>query len=195
MRYRYIHPSFWQNPRYPEFGGFGSTIDDGIAHLRISIQSNTGPNINNFGGAIQALQSAGSEAVSQLGPAIDALSGGSPDVMQITHWAWNKNSVLASIPISETGSAIDTSEGAGFQHSITPSENLTAAAAAAKQMLDWYSQAYRLAQSKHFVAPQLHLSPQGHPAYSAPIPKLPQLPPEPIVQKSFWQKVMDWLTS
>jgi hypothetical protein len=171
MRPRYIHPSFWQNPVYTSFG---SPIDDGISHLRVAIYQNTGAGINNIGGAIQALQAAGNEVVGSVGPAIDSLAGGAPDVMKMTHWAWVKNAEMAGIRNTDTARPDD----------------LLAAGAAAKQMLDWYSQAYRLAQSKHFVAPQVH------PAYNAPIPAYSPPPtPAPIAEKSLWQKVVDWLVS
>ena len=47
--------------------------------------------------AVSGLKAAGTAAVNAVGPVIDALSGGNPDVMKLTHSAWDQNRQLASV--------------------------------------------------------------------------------------------------
>ncbi len=133
---------FYRQPRFPSFG---SPIDDGIASLRIAIRTSTDPSIQNFGGAVQALQAAGNAAVGGLGPAIDALSGGDPTVMKTTQLAWSKNGALAALPVDNTADA-------GV---------LAMARQGAQFMLDRYSQAFNLAKSLHYVP---HAAPAPSPS-------------------------------
>ncbi len=114
------------------------TITSDIATLQAVYNQFKGSGITNFGGAVSALQAAGNAAVNSIGPAIDALSGGSSDVMKITQWAWAKNGTLAG----------ETSDDSATQAS------LTSALSDVSQMLAWYNQANRLAASKVSVAPK-----------------------------------------
>jgi hypothetical protein len=126
-----------------------TAIDDGIVALASAISQNTGPSITNFGGAVQALQSAGNTAAANLGPAIDSLSGGNPKVMTMTHWAWLKNGELSNLPIDNSANAAV----------------LNNAASMLSQMKEWYRQANLLAKSLHYVAPAVSAA---HPMYSPP---------------------------
>jgi hypothetical protein len=105
---------------------FGDVISDslsGLQHALTGAQATSDPQAS-----LAALQAAGNAAVSVAGPAIDALSGSSSKVMTMTQWAWQKNAALAA----ET--------------------DLQAAIADAQQMLTWYTQASKLAQSLHAPA-------------------------------------------
>lgn len=111
-------------------------IDQQIADFRSAIVHNSGPEINNYGGAIAVLSSAGTVAATQLGPAIDAESGNDQRVTKMTYWAWTNNSKIATYP-TDTATR----------------DQLDSVAALARQMLDWYSQSHRLALSFHYKAP------------------------------------------
>jgi hypothetical protein len=162
--------SNWQNPRYPQFG---SLIDDEISHLRIALHNGSDPTINNFGGAVQALQAAGNEAATLLGPKIDSLSGGNANVMRMTQWAWSKNGHLNSLPNTD----------------LATKDTLSSAVVDIRQMLDWYSQAHRLAQSIHYIPPHTIA-----PSITYTTPTITTTLPEPV-ERTWWQKFVDWLTA
>jgi hypothetical protein len=134
------------------------SIDQQILDLRTLIAQMSGPGITNPSGAIQQLQSAGIQAVSTIGPAIDQESGNSPDVMKMTQWAWSSNGTLSAFPVTDNLG------------------NVNNAALVLKQMADWYSQAHQLAQSKHYIAPKVFTSSSTTSASKAQSPKLVPLP-------------------
>jgi hypothetical protein len=73
-----------------------SAIDTGISALNNAVAQATGGGpITNPAGAVANLQAAGNVAVTSVGPAIDALSGSNPGVMNLTHMAWVENAKLA----------------------------------------------------------------------------------------------------
>src|SRR5208337_1329242 len=145
-----------------------SAIEDGIKALAgAAAQFSTG--VTNFGGAVQALQAAATQAVMTVGPAIDALSGANPGVMNMTHWAWSKNSALSVYNVGPSATQAD----------------VDAALAAVRQMVDWYSQAHKLAKSlgyrppvaaapAHVSAPSSAFAPP--PAVAPPPSAAPQAP-------------------
>lgn len=150
--------------------GFGvgapDVVGPGIAALEAAVAQYGGAGITNPGGAVAGLQAAGSAAVGAVGPAIDALSGGNPDVMKMTQWAWQQNGKLA---------AVDSS-GAATQSDVD------AAKAIAAQMLTYYQQASRLAASQPKAAPAAHSprpSPAPAPAATTAAPVAPPSPPRP----------------
>jgi hypothetical protein len=106
-------------------------VSAGIATLRAAVARYGGAGINNFGGAVAGLQAAGNAAVSAVGPAIDALSGGDPQVMRATQLAWQQNARLASVNSSNAAVRAD----------------VDAAKAVVDQMVTLYEQAARLAAS------------------------------------------------
>lgn len=130
---------------------FGDPISDSLASMQAVLNQFTG-SITNPTGVVQAYQAAGNTAVGQIGPAIDALSGSNPNVMKMTQWAWSKNGQLA-----------------GY------TDDVVSARAALQQMLTWYQQAYRLAQSQRTAAPA------SAPAYSAPVAAPHPLAPAPLM--------------
>ncbi|HEY6357727.1 MAG TPA: hypothetical protein VIX35_05760, partial [Vicinamibacterales bacterium] len=119
------------------FGLGDDTINSGIAALQAAITQFGGPGITNPGGAVEGLHEAGNAAVGSLGPAIDALSGGSDDVKKITGWAWTQNSKLSLVPRDSTATQADVDSAKGMVN----------------QMIAWYQQAARLATSKPPTAP------------------------------------------
>jgi hypothetical protein len=110
---------------------FGDLISDGIAGLQGAATQYGGSNINNPGGAIAALQSAGAAAVKVVGPAIDALSGGDPQVAQVTQGVWQKNGFLAGINAGDSATQSD----------------LTSAVSIVQWMASQYAVGSRLAKS------------------------------------------------
>jgi hypothetical protein len=127
-----------------------SAIEDGIKALAATaVQFSTG--VTNFGGAVQALQAAATQAVMNVGPAIDALSGANPGVMNMTHWAWSKNSVLSNFNAGPSATQAD----------------VDASVAAVKQIVDWYTQAHKLAKSLSYKPP-VAAAPAPSPVYAPP---------------------------
>lgn len=116
----------------PGFGlGAPDVVGPGIAALQAAVAQYGGPGITNPSGAVAGLQAAGNAAVGVVGPAIDAMSGGSPDIMKMTQWAWQQNGKLATV----------NSSGAATQADVD------AAKAIVGQMITFYQQASRLAAS------------------------------------------------
>jgi hypothetical protein len=107
--------------------GAPDAVAPGIASLQAAVAQSSSS--ANPAGAVAALQAAGNAAVSAVGPAIDALSGGNPDVMKVTQQAWQQNGALASL-------------NGGTQ------SDLDAATKIAQQMIAYYQQAAKLAASK-----------------------------------------------
>lgn len=140
------------------------SLQDDINNLQSVIAQNSGDSINDFGGAIQNLQSAGNNAVGSIGPAIDKLSGGNPQVMTMTQWAWQKNGTLASVKSDDSASKDD----------------LSSAVSMLKQMVDWYGQAYRLALSLQH-AQAATPAPSPHQTVYQPPPAKPVTPPAPPI--------------
>lgn len=131
----------------PRFGvGASADVGSVIAPLQAAIERYGGPGIDAHsrtvtsggtpGGAVAALQSAGSVAVS-AGSAIDALSNNDPDVMKMTHSVWETNKKLASVNSSSTATQSDVDTAVGIIH----------------QMIDLYQQAPRLAAKTAGSAP------------------------------------------
>jgi len=125
--------------------GAPDVIGPGIAALQAAFAQYRSPRITNPNKAVADLQAAGNAAVSVVGPAIDALSGGSPDVMKRTQLVWQKNGELANIT-GATGSDVEMAK--GIVH----------------DMIDAYQQAASLAAS---------LASKTVPRGSAPPPRLP----------------------
>jgi hypothetical protein len=91
--------------------GFGvgafDAIGPGIANLQATVAQYS-HRITNPSRAVADLQAAGNAAISAVGPALDALSGGNPDVMRLTQLAWRQNGQLAAVNNSgATGSDVD----------------------------------------------------------------------------------------
>lgn len=129
------------------------SLQDDINNLQSVITQNSGSAINDFSGAVQNMQSAGNNAVGNIGPAIDQLSDSNPQVMQITQFAWQENGKLAGITSDNSVSQDDVNQ----------------AASILKQMASQYGQAYRLALSLQQTkaanpAPSPHVSPNQSPA-------------------------------
>jgi len=133
-------------------------IGPGITNLQATIKQYSG-RITNPSKAVADLQAAGNMAVSTVGPAIDALSGGNPDVMKRTQAAWTENKRLATVNSSgATGSDVD------------------AAKTSAQEMIDNYQQAQNLATS---LASKTGTAPATPSRSSAPAPRLPTAPSTP----------------
>jgi hypothetical protein len=106
------------------------SIDSDIAALQATLaQFSTG--ITNFGGAIQAMQTAGNAAVGSIGPAIDALAAGNSQVMTITQRVWTRNGALAGVTSGDSATQDD----------------LSSAKSILGDMVSQYGVAYRLAKS------------------------------------------------
>ena len=138
------------NGRQVSWFGVGApdAIGPGIAALQASLTQYGVPGVNRFGdAAVAGLQAAGNVAVGAVGPAIDALSGNSPDVMKLTQQAWQANGKLATVNRSDTAGQAD----------------VDAAKAIVTQMIAAYQQATRLAAS---LAPKI--GPRSGSALTAP---------------------------
>lgn len=87
--------------------GFGvgapDSIGSGIAALQAALAQVAGA--DNPREAVSSLRNAGNAAVGSVGPAIDALSGSDPAVMQATHAAWVGNGRLATVGDSNVSAA------------------------------------------------------------------------------------------
>lgn len=139
--------------------GAPDVVGPGIAALVAVAQQYASPRITNPQKAVADLQAAGSEAVRVVGPAIDALSGGHPDVMRLTQLAWQKNGQLAGVNSSgATGSDVETAKGI------------------VGEMITSYQQAAKLAAS---IAPKASAGsaqtqkPGGSSAMTPPVPDAP----------------------
>jgi hypothetical protein len=109
--------------------GAPDAVGSGIATLQNAVAQYGGAGRANPGDAVAGLKAAGQAAVKTLGPAIDALSGNSPNVMNSTQLAWQQNSALASLNSGPTGTQSD----------------VDAAKAIVNQMISYYQQAATLA--------------------------------------------------
>lgn len=144
--------------------GLGTPADDvaaGITALQNAITASAATP----GAAVAALQTAGNTAVTSLGPAIDKLSGGDPNVMNLTQQAWQQNGALA---------VIDSSSAA--TQSVADS-----AKAIASQMVQYYQQAAKAAAKSAAAAPaqspaQQTNARQPKAASPADVPKAPDTP-------------------
>jgi hypothetical protein len=133
----------------PWFGlGAPDAIGPGIAALQAAVAQYGGPGITNPSGAVAGLQAAGNAAVGAVGPAIDAMSGGSPDIMKMTQWAWQQNGKLAAV--NSSGSATQA--------------DVDAAKAIIGQMITFYQQASKLAASLPTSASSIPVSGGGRPS-------------------------------
>jgi hypothetical protein len=152
--------------------GFGADVASGIIALQQAVAQYGGPGIDNPSGAVQGLQAAGNIAVSTVGPAIDTLSGGAPDVMKVTQFAWQANAKLAGVR-----SGPDATQ-----------DDVKAAKAIVLDMISQYQQAQRLAASKHFVpkAAPAPVVPSGGQPMSAPAPS----PAPLVVTPSPWASIL-----
>jgi hypothetical protein len=133
--------------------GAPDVVGPGIAALQAAVTQYGGAGITNPDGALQGLKDAGNAAVGTVGPAIDALSGGSPDVMKITHFAWMENAKLASLPMAKEKHVVDLPD-TGVNDSVAATQDdVDAASKNVQNMIGFYQQAQRLAASKHYVTP------------------------------------------
>ena len=131
--------------------GAPDAVGSGIATLQNAVAQYGGAGRANPGDAVAGLKAAGQAAVKTLGPAIDALSGNSPNVMNSTQLAWQQNSALASLNSGPTGTQSD----------------VDAAKAIVNQMISYYQQAATLATAvTPGVAPK-QLGPSSSPKGSA----------------------------
>jgi hypothetical protein len=140
--------------------GAPDAIGPGIAALQATVAQYS-HRITNPGRAVADLQAAGNAAVSAVGPAIDALSGGNPDVMKLTQLAWRQNARLAAASSSgATGSDVD------------------AVKEIVNQMIASYQEAARLAASS---APRTAAGPAtaSRPGGSMTPPRAPPAAPTP----------------
>jgi hypothetical protein len=108
------------------------SIDADIAGLQaISAQNSSSGGNSTSGAQVAAMQAAGNHAVTVIGPEIDALSGGNPQVTTITQLAWQGNGSLAGVDASDTATQ----------------DTVDVAAAMLNGMVTQYNQAYALAKS------------------------------------------------
>lgn len=94
--------------------GFGvgapDVVGSGLAALQATVAQYS-HRITNPSKAVADLQAAGLAAVSTVGPAIDALAGGNPEVMKLTQLAWRQNGQLAAVNSSgATGADVDAAK-------------------------------------------------------------------------------------
>lgn len=133
------------------------TIQDQINSLQSAFNKSksetSDPNNVNYGGAVKNLQNAGNDAATLLGPAIDQLSGGSPDTTTLTHRAWTNNGLLNALNSGDDSTQDDLSQAQSF----------------VQQMLVDYNSAARVAQK----SPNPKPPPAPIPSYSAPKPIAP----------------------
>jgi hypothetical protein len=91
-------PTREEDPNHPGISKAGYVVSAGIAALQAAV---TQPGVT-----VAGLQAAGNAAVGAVGPAIDALSGSTPDTMKLTQQAWQLNGKLASQTDLDTAKAI-----------------------------------------------------------------------------------------
>jgi len=159
-----------------------SAIDTGISALNNAVAQTTGGGpVTNPAGAVANLQAAGNVAVTSVGPAIDAMSGSNPGVMNLTHMAWVENAKLAGY---NNGSAPQYLPGGlpnpDAKQNATQAD-VDSAVASVRQIATLYGQAQRLAQSLGYKPPPSAKAPTYAPPpttpYYAPPPPMPDAPP------------------
>jgi hypothetical protein len=137
-----------------------SAIDTGISALNNAVAQATGGGpITNPADTVGNLQAAGNVAVTSVGPAIDALSGSNPGVMNLTHMAWVENGKLSGVNNGASATAAD----------------VASAAASVTQIATLYGQAQRLAQPPPAAKAPAYTPPTT--PYYAPPPPMPGAPP------------------
>jgi hypothetical protein len=140
------------NGRPVRWLGLGAPADIGAGISALSAAASQDAPGNFRGAVVSAMKAAGTAAVTQVGPAIDALSGSDPAVMQLTHRAWELNDRLTRVDSSDVAGPTDVDSARGIVN----------------QMVDAYQQAAKLAASRGAQAPR--------PGATAPRPGSAPLP-------------------
>jgi len=144
--------------------GFGvgapDVVGSGLAALQATVAQYS-HRITNPSKAVADLQAAGLAAVSTVGPAIEALAGGNPDVMKLTQLAWRQNGQLAAVNSSgATGADVDVAK------------------EIVNQMIAAYHQSARLAVGSAPRSAPASASAPGRSLVPSASPSVPDAPPD-----------------